>query len=477
MQSRNTEKTALLNTGQGVSIHQRAKQLVGRLPAATHRAINKPVKAIEPKVKAINEAMSYADPVIYPIMGLGVYDYITNNAAGWPDEYRSIADVADIAILPYLLLSFGLTAAYLNRNPEKHSFKNKSIAIAFFVLNNFHNAISAASFTEDTAFALNLDQTDPNGSTPSNSNIDVFYNVLAGSAAVGLVLGLMNFGEDYIREYERDGKVFLQKLRAQFNDTSKTAAQYGYRFARTALFGSQFNGGTINQAAVDIKQYWLKQSLITMPAMQRTALFIGGHAAGLFIEMLMLPVESEPMKELVERFFLILAGAFFLEEYFSDLAISVNDCNPMDSNDCERIGKPLKITGTALALLVLLTGTVILGIQKYSQKTKQQEMKAEDYRGSVNGDSAPDAVNDAQFSKKSTSSSDALPVDAESALINSPSSVSTSVRVPTPLADKRALSAASSPLLANSMFSEQPMTPEKASLNDANESVYTFNNE
>jgi hypothetical protein len=196
----------------------------------------------------------------------------------------------------------------------------------------------------------------------------VLYNILSGSMAIGLVISVMNFAEEYIRHHERDGRVFAKKLRDSIADTPKAVFGAAYTFMRTFFFGSQFNGGTINQATIDIMQYWLKINLTDITAKTRTAIFVGGHTAGFALEAMLLAVKSTPMKELVERGFNILAGVFFLEEYFTDLATSIS----LDrESDLITAGKSLAAIAT---WLVIVGGTVAFGVSQHRKKATNNEM-------------------------------------------------------------------------------------------------------
>lgn len=375
-----------------------------------HTAFKRPIKRMEPKLKAINEAMSYADPLVYTTMGLGVYDFIDNNAAGFPNDYRHIANYADMIILPYLLFTFAASCLYFTRDTDKRSATNTAIAMFFFAMNAWHNGIAAASFTEDTIFAFSLDNTDPNGSSPSDSNIDILYNIISASIAVGLVLGTMTLAEDYIHHYQKQGRVFASSLRDHFTDTQKKVISGVYTGARTLLFGSQFNGGTINQATVDIKQYWLNQYLVDVPASLRTAIFVGGHGAGVLLEALLLAVQSEPMKEFVERAFLILAGGFFLEEYFTDVATSISLDRTHVSSSMEGESNTIiaaKSVAVIATWLTILAGSVALGVNQYRKKAANQEMASPHV--SVLQNDNKDRLNQ---SSESASSEDALPQTA-----------------------------------------------------------------
>lgn len=340
-------------------------------------AFNRPIQRIEPGIKTLNKAMGYADPLVYTTMGLGVYDFIDNNAAGFPNDYRHVANYADMIILPYLLFTFMASCLYFTRDTHKRSSANTAIAMFFMVMTAFHNGVAAASFTEDTIFAFSLDKTDPNGSSPSDSNIDILYNIVSASVAVGLTLGVMTFAEDYVHHYEENGRVFAENLRNRFTETQKNVIKTIYTGARTLLFGSQFNGGTINQATVDIKQYWLNQYLIDVPAALRTAIFVGGHAAGFLLESLLLAVKSEPMKEFIDRVLLILAGAFFLEEYFTDVATSISLDRTRFSSSMEAESNTI-IAAKSMAViatwLTILGGSVALAVNQYRKNAANQEM-------------------------------------------------------------------------------------------------------
>lgn len=377
-----------------------------------HTAFKRPIKRMEPKLKAINEAMSYADPLVYTTMGLGLYDATINNAAGFPNKYRPIANLADMIVLPYLLLTFAASCLYFTRDTNKPSRKNTGIAIFFFVLNALHNGIAAGNFTEDTAIALMLSQSDPDGSSPSDSDNNTLYHVLLPAcSAVALALGAMTLMEDCADHYENQGRVFAKRLRNCFSDNQKNVLSKIYTGVRTLFFGSQFNGGAINQAFVSILVNWLHLNLIDAPAKLRTALFLGGHAAGITLETLLLASQSEPMKEFIDRAFLVLAGVFFVEEYFTDVAtsISLDRTNTTSSMEGESntiiAAKSMAVIATWLTILV---GSAVLGVNKYRKNAANQEMKD---RTSGIVDEAQDRITKSS-SSLSSSSDDILPQTA-----------------------------------------------------------------
>ncbi|HEU5280491.1 MAG TPA: hypothetical protein VFU82_00710 [Gammaproteobacteria bacterium] len=420
---RNTEKTALLKTqrssiNDGEMPRPSCLTSTGRVLHNIHEAINRPIDRIEPKIEKLNEAMSYGDPLIYTLMGLALYDFILNNAAGFPNQYRRIANWSDMLVLPFLLFTLATSLFHLTRDNNKRSSSNKAAFMTFTFLMAALNGIASASFTEDTVFAFSLDNTDPNGSTPSDSNINVLYNILSASTAIGLVVSAMSFAEEYIRHHERDGRVFAKTLRNSIADTPKAVIGAAYTFIRTFLFGSQFNGGTINQATIDIMQDWLKINLTDITANTRTAIFIGGHTAGFALEAMLLAIKSKPMKELVERGFSVLAGVFFLEEYFTDLATSIN----LDhESDLITSGKSL---AAILTWVAIVGGTVKFGLDQHRKKAANQEMffapikdEEKDTSSSpVNAAEKPAAKNASVsnlgiYSSKQTSSEDVLPID------------------------------------------------------------------